>query len=368
MSRTQQFSGFKMASSLVVAAGLLSMAPAFAQYNGPGGSGSPPAPGGYGAPNAYAPPQQQQPSGNPAVAQFRDVLQRFGNFSNHPRYGEVWMPGQGVVPAGWSPYPVCHWQYDKQQQAWNYQDPTEWGAIVHHYGRWAMDPQAGWMWIADATYGPGWVHWRNDNQSVSWAALTPESDGQQPPTDGWQTQDQATFNAGCRAASPPPAPASYQPPPAPAYTAPVYTPPPPAPVYSPPAYVPVYSGPRLPPAPPPPVVVYNPQGYCQRSPWRPECRRPGPYYPRPVVSHFQPRPFVRPQYNRPIFRPVLARPVFRPGGFRPGGFRPGGFRPGGFRPGGFNRPSFARRPSFNRPSFNRGGGGGRGGGRVARRR
>ena len=84
----------------------------------------------------------------------------------------------------WTPYPACNWSYDRQQQAWSYQDSTEWGNVVHHYGRWAYDGQAGWMWIADANYGPGYVYWRNDAGTVSWAALGPDMDGQPVPSEG----------------------------------------------------------------------------------------------------------------------------------------------------------------------------------------
>ncbi|TDR93122.1 DUF6600 domain-containing protein [Enterovirga rhinocerotis] len=231
MSRTTTIGTATIASSLVLAT-LISLSPASAQGNGQGFS------------PASQPPAPQEQAANPALAQFRDVLQRYGSISNHPRYGEVWTPSPGTVPAGWSPYPGCRWTYDRQQAAWSYQDPTEWGSIVHHHGRWAFDQQGGWMWIADATYGPGWVQWNTESGRVSWAALGPDIDGGQP-TGGWQSQDAQSFNAGCRAPAPPAPVAHRAPVPAPVYgPAPAYAP---APAFGtryvagPPIYIP---GPR----------------------------------------------------------------------------------------------------------------------------
>ncbi len=388
MSRFRKSIGLRFASSLVVGT-LLSIAPASAQYGGPAGSSPPPAPA-------------EQSAAPSALDPFRDVLQRFGSFVNHPRFGEVWTPAPGVVPAGWSPYPACHWTYDREAQSWAYRDPTEWGNIVHHQGRWAFEPQTGWMWIADAAYGPGWVYWRNDARSVSWAALGPDP-AQPVPTMGWQTQDPAAFNAGCRRPAPA-APVAYrQEAPAPA----------PAPIYGGgPAYaaypVPVYTGEFFPGRP------HGPHDHCRHSPWRPGCHRPHPHPQRPGsgLDCRTPTLVARPECNggtkpgKPNTPPVvggvpgkppvvagnkppkppvggvnrpgqigsngnMARPIFRPGARFTGGqrFRPSfGQRPsfgamsrgGGFRPGGFGgRPMMAPRQSFARSSFG-GGQGGRG--------
>lgn len=229
MSRKPRFVPASVATSIVLA-GFLALSSAHAQ--GYASNAQP----GYAPQGGGAPAAPQEQAGNPALAQFREVLQRHGSFGQHPRYGEVWMPTQGTtVPQGWSPYPACKWVYDRQLQAWSYQDSSEWGNIVHHYGRWAFDQQAGWMWIADATYGPGWVLWRSEGGRVTWAALTPDVDGGQPTT-GWHSQDQQTFNAGCRPASPPPPPLAYRAP-APAYSPPPisYAPAPPSYGYYPPA-------------------------------------------------------------------------------------------------------------------------------------
>jgi hypothetical protein len=206
--------------------------------------------------------------------QFRQVLQQYGQIVQHPTYGEVWVPNPQVTGAGWRPYPQCHWTYDRQQQAWFFNDQTPWGQIVHHYGRWASDPSmGGFVWVPGQDFGPGWVAWRNDARSVSWAALPPE-DGQQPAPEAWQTQDLQSFNSGCRQTAPAPV-ASYQP------SAPSYAPPPSyvpqAPVYV-PQRVSVNPGPIFIPDRRPDVVIIpgREPGFCIRFPLHPACRVVGP--------------------------------------------------------------------------------------------
>jgi hypothetical protein len=321
------------------------------------------------------PPPQQMQQANP-VEQFRQTLQQFGSFHTHPLYGEVWKPSEQVAPPGWSPYPVCHWQFDREQRTWVFNDPTEWGSIVHRHGRWANDPQHGWVWVADANAGPGWVIWRNEARSVSWAPMLPEQHGNQPPRDGWQTQDQATFNSGCRNdAPPPPAPstrAMHNPAPMPmmAPAGPAYVPG--GPVFIPgggtdivfiercrrnpwlricrPGFGPGLGG--LPAACSSGIRPSWCRPACATRPWLPGCRAPAVPFagrfsppgatPGPLGSlcarnpaHPACRPTVRPIrpgiiVGRPI-RPIITRPIghgrifARPGSHRPfvGGFRGG---------------------------------------------
>lgn len=413
MSRFSQIGVAKITSSVLVAT-LLSFGAARAEYTGQPGA----APAG--------PTGAEQPAQNPALAQFRSTLERFGSVFSHPRYGEVWTPAPGTVQQGWSPYPACHWVYDRQQSAWNYQDPTEWGAIVHHHGRWAFDQQYGWMWVADANYGPGHVYWKNEGASVGWAALTPEGDDK-IPTDGWQNQDQQSFSSGCRPSAPPPPSAVNQgAPPAPVYAGP-------APSYGGPSYGgpsrPIYAS-----APPvfvptrPPVVVVTPPPFphhpphvphCLKFPMSPFCKhgqndpKPGPNGPKPnpngpngpsVFCKNNPMvPMCKPgggnggiaaglcatnpslpncKPKPPIVKfaglhhPGIHRPVFRPNVFRPNVFRPSVLRPHFVRPsigphfGGrptMARPHFQPRPMMSRPSVQpRGFGGARFAGRFRR--
>ena len=257
------------------------------------------------APSAPPPPEAQ--AGNPALGQFRDVLQRYGSISQHPRYGEVWSPSPGTVPPGWSPYPGCRWVFDRQANAWSYQDPTAWGSIVHHYGRWAYDPQGGWLWIADAVSGPGWVEWKSEGDRVSWAALSPKIDGGRPST-GWQSLDAQSFNTGCRPPAPPPPVAYRVPAPPPVYAPaprPVYVA---APVYRPPVYVPRphvhFHRPHFHPhvhRPHVHVHVHRPHGH--RPHIHVHGHRPhfhGPHFHRPLIHGHGPH-FHRPHFHRPHF-------------------------------------------------------------------
>lgn len=224
-------------------------------------------------------PAQEQPAANPALAQFREVLERYGTIGEHSRYGEVWLPG--AVAQDWAPYPPCYWAYDRRRKAWSYQDPTEWGAIVHHYGRWSHDRHYGWMWIAGADYGPAQVSWKDEDDRVGWAPLAPEIDNQPVPTAGWRSQDRQTFSAGCPTAPPP-------------TTADASDPPPPAPG-----------------RPQSLAAILGP--HCQRFPASPACKgRPaeaGTQKPPPPKAVAAEAPVISPS-----MRPGTAKPIY---GLRP---------------------------------------------------
>lgn len=106
---------------------------------------------------------------------FQATLARYGTFQAHARYGEVWVPSETTAPTGWHPYAPCNWVYSKDL-GWYYDDKSEWGAIVHHYGRWAHDASLGWVWVKGEEFSPGWVVWRTNEQWVGWAPLPPEQD------------------------------------------------------------------------------------------------------------------------------------------------------------------------------------------------
>ncbi len=84
----------------------------------------------------------QQQSVAKVQDEVRDVLSQYGRFVQHAKYGEVWLPT--VTPQGWHPYPPCNW-VNSRKYGWYYDDKTQWGEIVHHYGRWVSDPQMGWI-------------------------------------------------------------------------------------------------------------------------------------------------------------------------------------------------------------------------------
>jgi hypothetical protein len=144
------------------------------------------------------PAQAQTPQG--ATPDVQAVLAQYGNFMQHQKYGQVWVPT--VTPPGWHPYPPCHWIYTRQL-GWYFDDKTPWGQIVHHYGRWTNDPQMGWIWVPDSEFSPGWVVWRTSPKWIGWAPTPPDVDIQLVSTDQfnngsqWIFMDVAKMKAGC---------------------------------------------------------------------------------------------------------------------------------------------------------------------------
>ena len=111
---------------------------------------------------------------NDGQINIRSVLMRYGEFIRHDRLGEVWRPT--AAPQGWRPYDVCHWVYNKPMKSWYFEDKTEWGDIVQHYGRWTLDQQLGWLWSPGGEFDPGWVAWDMRGDQVGWAPLPAEQD------------------------------------------------------------------------------------------------------------------------------------------------------------------------------------------------
>jgi hypothetical protein len=150
------------------------------------------------APPAFAEPSAPAPQSVGADA--RAVLAQYGRFVQHERYGEVWLPT--VTPAGWHPYPACHWVHT-QRLGWYFDDKSAWGRIVHHYGRWTNDARLGWMWVPGAEFSPGWVVWRSSDKWIGWAPMPPEADVGLVSADEFDNSSRWTFieaakmRAGC---------------------------------------------------------------------------------------------------------------------------------------------------------------------------
>jgi len=126
----------------------------------------------------------------PTVDEFKSTLSKFGQFIYSERYGNVWHSTS--LPAGWHPYPACHWVYDRSF-GWTYDDDTVWGKIVHHYGRWAHDDQAGWVWAPGTEWAPAWVIWRSGGGWTGWAHTPPNSDQQEVSLASFNADKQWTF-------------------------------------------------------------------------------------------------------------------------------------------------------------------------------
>ena len=149
-------------------------------------------------------PQQIQPGieQNEGLApEIRQVLSRYGTFTMDTVHGEVWTPS--VAPVGWHPYPPCHWV---KAQRWGlyYDDQTEWGRIVHHFGRWLHDADKGWLWIPGNQFSPAWVVWRSSRAWTGWAPLPPRDDQTRVAdtmagADSWLFQESSLVLSGCKA-------------------------------------------------------------------------------------------------------------------------------------------------------------------------
>jgi hypothetical protein len=113
---------------------------------------------------------------------FHDKLQPYGQWIDHPRWGQVWHPTQ----AGFRPYENGHWENSEEYgTVWVSND--SWGDVPTHYGRWGYDPSyGGWLWVPGYVWGPSWVVWRGTDQYVGWFPMPPGAyDGEGEFVDDW---------------------------------------------------------------------------------------------------------------------------------------------------------------------------------------
>ncbi len=92
-------------------------------------------------------------------------LDDYGEWSQEPDYGPVWVPRTVVV--GWSPYRYGHWAWI-WPWGWTWVDDSPWGFAPFHYGRWAYF-RGRWGWcpgpmvavgvIRRPVYAPALVAW-----------------------------------------------------------------------------------------------------------------------------------------------------------------------------------------------------------------
>jgi hypothetical protein len=106
------------------------------------------------------------------MAEFRETLGGYGQWVEHPRWGEVWVPDG--VPADWRPYRSGHWVYT-DEWGWYWVADEEWGWIAYHYGRWVFDHdlRLGWIWVPGTDWSPAWVSWRRGDDAIGWAPMPP---------------------------------------------------------------------------------------------------------------------------------------------------------------------------------------------------
>ena len=107
-------------------------------------------------------------------AEFRSALEPYGEFRQHSRWGEVWVPAH--LARDWRPYTVGHWVYSDDYGWYWVSDESEaqWGWVVFHYGRWVFERDSGWVWVAGKEWGPGFVNWRRGREHIGWAPMPTE--------------------------------------------------------------------------------------------------------------------------------------------------------------------------------------------------
>ncbi|QND63946.1 hypothetical protein HB777_08520 [Mesorhizobium loti] len=102
----------------------------------------------------------------------RERLSNYGGWRTSSRFGDVWVP---TVRTEWRPYTEGRWIWT--DDGWYWQSTEPFGDVVYHYGRWAYDPDFGWVWIAGDQWAPAWVVWRQGGNDVGWAPAPPDVDG-----------------------------------------------------------------------------------------------------------------------------------------------------------------------------------------------
>jgi len=120
--------------------------------------------------NNYGNPNPNYGNASISFDFFYDQLSPYGQWSYHPRWGDVWRPTR--VASDFRPYFRGHWVNTEYGWTWNSEDPF--GGIPYHYGRWVYDPYDGWLWVPGYTWAPAWVVWRGDAQNIGWFPMPPD--------------------------------------------------------------------------------------------------------------------------------------------------------------------------------------------------
>jgi hypothetical protein len=64
-------------------------------------------------------------------------------------------------------------QWLNTDQGWYFKANTPQEDLTSHYGRWALDPNLGWVWLPGKVWSPAWVEWRENTDYVAWAPVPP---------------------------------------------------------------------------------------------------------------------------------------------------------------------------------------------------
>jgi hypothetical protein len=69
--------------------------------------------------------------------------------------------------------PYNNGQWVNTDAGWYFQANTPQEDLTSHYGRWAQDPNLGWVWVPGKVWSPAWVEWRENDDYVAWAPIPP---------------------------------------------------------------------------------------------------------------------------------------------------------------------------------------------------
>jgi len=113
---------------------------------------------------AIAPAQEQAD-----IGMFYSSLGSQGEWISMEGGAYAWRPS-GVDP-GWRPYTDGRWVWTDDGWYWASDEPWAWA--TYHYGRWFCDDYYGWVWVPGYEWAPAWVEWRDGENCVGWAPLSP---------------------------------------------------------------------------------------------------------------------------------------------------------------------------------------------------
>ncbi len=108
-----------------------------------------------------------------ALTDFREPLAPYGQWTEDPNYGTIWVPDANQVGADFAPYQTGGSWGVADGGDWMWQSDYSWGYIPFHYGRWVW-AGSNWGWIPGRRYAPAWVSWRvGEGGYLGWAPLPP---------------------------------------------------------------------------------------------------------------------------------------------------------------------------------------------------
>lgn len=103
--------------------------------------------------------------------EFVQPLQPYGQWVD-VRGTRAFRPDVAVVGADFTPY-SSGGQWVNTDAGWVFESSYPFAWATYHYGRWFLDPNVGWVWVPDTTWGPSWVDWRYGGGYAGWSPLPP---------------------------------------------------------------------------------------------------------------------------------------------------------------------------------------------------